>query len=87
MVSRDVGDVEHEVVVTCVVTRHSRVSFGVFLAFLVNLFDAFAGCHFGDTVFLADVIHTCIVIGDEQHTHYIRMVLEDVEARASNYDT
>ncbi len=71
---KEVGDavgcelrhVDDQVVVTCVVARHSCEGFGVVFAGFVDHFDAFACGIFIEGELVHDVAHACVDVGDEE---------------------
>ena len=80
------GDVEYEVVVAGIVTRHASDSLRVGIASLVDLIDAHAGGVLVQGKLFHDAFHTGFPVGDEEDSHGIRMVSEDMESGTPDDD-
>ena len=85
-VGGELGDVEYEVVVAGIVTRHASDSLRVGVASLVDFIDAHAGSVLVQGELFHDAFHTGFPVGDEEDSHGIRMVSEDMESGTPDDD-
>ena len=86
MVGGEGGDVEHHVVIAGIVAGDAGEGLGVVLAGLIHALYDFASLLFVNVLFSHDAFHAGFGVGDEEQTHGVGVVFEDVEAGTPHDD-